>query len=181
MIRRWRGDSGASALEFALVSPFLLLLIIGTLDIAIAMLTDGFLERSVRAATRLGITTSVPTGKTREEAIRDIIWAGVGDWVGNPSRLHIETRVYSSFANVGQPEPCGDDSYQKTGTCTGSFTDINGNNKWDPDMGLTGAGGRGDIVSYRVWFDRPSFTGILNLLNMGLYHFERRIVIQNES
>ena len=48
-------------------------------------------------------------------------------------------------------------------------------------MGLASAGGRGDIVTYRVWFERPSFTGILKLVNVDLYHFERRIVVQNES
>ncbi|MGE8356075.1 MAG: TadE/TadG family type IV pilus assembly protein [Microvirgula sp.] len=182
MIRRWRDDSGASALEFALVMPLVLILIVGTIDVAIAMLADGFLEQSVRAASRLGLTTTVPSGgKSREDAIREIIQNGVGNWVGKDNVLHIETRTYTSFANVGQPEPCGDDSYKKTGTCTGPFTDINHNETWDADMGGSGAGGRGDIVSYRVWFDRPSFTGILGLLGRDLYHFERRIVIQNES
>ena len=181
MIRRWRDDSGASALEFALVMPLVLILIVGTIDVAIAMLTDGFLEQSVRAASRLGLTTTEPSGKSRDDAIREIIQNGVGNWVGKDNVLHIETRTYKSFANGGQPEPCGDESHKNTGPCTRPFTDMKHNETWDADMGGSGAGGRGDIVSYRVWFGRPAFTGILGLLGRDLYHFERRIVIQNET
>ena len=176
----WHSERGSTALEFALVTPLVLVLIVGIIDIAVAMMTDAFLERSVRQASRLGITTTIPAGMTRDEAIRKVIQDGVGGWAGsNP--LHIETRVYASFANIGQPEPCGDNSYAETGTCTGPYTDINGNGRWDADMGLASAGGRGDIVTYRVWFERPSFTGILKLVNVDLYHFERRIVVQNET
>lgn len=103
----WHSERGSTALEFALVTPLVLVLIVGIIDIAVAMMTDAFLERSVRQASRLGITTTIPAGMTRDEAIRKVIQDGVGGWAGsNP--LHIETRVYASFANIGQPEPCGD-------------------------------------------------------------------------
>jgi hypothetical protein len=41
-------------------------------------------------------------------------------------------------------------------------------------------GGRGDMIIYRLGFDRPGFTGIMSWLGIPVLRFERTIVIQNE-
>ncbi|TDR80240.1 TadE/TadG family type IV pilus assembly protein [Paludibacterium purpuratum] len=177
----WRNQRGVAALEFALIFPFLLVVTVGAIDVALETFMDAALDRGASAASRIGVTVVVPAGVDRDQAIYNAIWGTVGQFLQSPSQLTVSTMTYPNYSSIGQPEPCGDDSYAKTGTCTGPFTDINGNGHWDRDMGASGAGGYGAIVRYQVKITRPTFTGIPAFLNIKQYSLQRTIVVQNES
>ena len=100
-----RFERGATALEFALMTPFILILLLGTIDISLETMLDSLLEHGVQSATRIGVTVAVPTGKTREQAIYDTVWLWVGDWLQNQSQLTINAKTYTSYSDIGQPEP----------------------------------------------------------------------------
>jgi Flp pilus assembly pilin Flp len=177
----WRSQRGAAVLEFALVLPLVLIMILGTIDVGLETMLDGALDRGASAASRVGVTVAVPPGTNRDDLIYATVWDQVGQFVQNKSQLTVSTMTYPTFSNIGQPEPCNDDSYKNTGTCTGSYSDINANGHWDADMGASGAGGYGAIVRYQIKISGTTFTGILKLLGISMYNFQRTIVVQNES
>lgn len=178
---RRRLERGVTTLEFALLTPFIVILLLGTIDISMATMLDSALEHGAEAATRIGTTVSIPAGASRDQAIRDAVWYWLDPWLSDKNQLSITTQTYTAYSDIGQPEPCLDDSYKTTGTCTGKFTDVNGNNVWDRDMGSSGSGGYGAIVRYQFTVTRPqSYTGILTLLNLNLFSLQRTIVVQNE-
>ncbi len=180
-MRTFRRDTrGVTALEFAMVVPFVCILLFGVVDIGLETMLDALLERGVASASRIGLTVAVPTAVTRDQAIFNAVWRPVGVLLQDPSQLTVTTMTYPTFADIGQPEPCRDDSYILTGACTGPYVDVNGNGRWDADMGASGAGGYGAIVRYHVSVTRPTFTGVLSLLNIRLFNLQRTIVIQNE-
>ncbi|MGI9491997.1 MAG: TadE/TadG family type IV pilus assembly protein, partial [Geminicoccaceae bacterium] len=87
----------------------------GILEFSGILFAQTLLEGSAREASRYGITGTPGDGVSREDAILQIIndnTFGVLD----ADELGVETLVYESFGDVGQPEP---------------FTDENGNGAFD--------------------------------------------------
>lgn len=176
----WRSARGATALEFALVTPLMLILLFATIDLGMETLLDSALEHGAQSAARIGMTLQTPGGVSREQAVYNEVLYWVGPWLQTPSQLTVSQQTYPAFSDIGMPEPCNDDSYAQTGVCTGPFTDVNGNGHWDSDMGMNGLGGYGAIVRYQFSVRRPTFTGILSLLGIQLFTLQRTVVLQNE-
>ena len=60
--RLWRAQSGATALEYALVLPMLLLFIIGIIDVSRLLWTYTTLTRATEAAARCGAVDKTNCG-----------------------------------------------------------------------------------------------------------------------
>ena len=65
----------------------------------------------------------------------------------------METLVYESFADIGEPEPFTDQDGNAGYNSGEPFVDVNGNGQWDEDMGEAGLGGPSDVVVYRLSYD----------------------------
>lgn len=144
-----RSDDGIAALEFALILPALLLAFLGGIEIAVAIFIRATIESAVFEIARFGVTNNTPEGMTREERVLELITARTYGLI-NPQNIAVETLVYSSFADVGEPEPFEDLNGNGAYDTGEPYSDINGNGKWDADMGAAGLGGPGDIVVYRL-------------------------------
>lgn len=159
--RLWRRNEGVALVEFAFVAPILLLTIVGIMEVAMVLIVSSLIEGGLRDAARFGITGFVPQGMTREQQITSIIGdATIG--LVKMSDIDIQTLVYPSFAQVGQPEPFTDTNGNGAYDAGEPYTDINGNGQWDADMGAAGAGGPGDIVLYKVKYNLPMMTPLLS-------------------
>lgn len=145
-------DAGQAIVEFALIAPVLLGLLCGTLEFSGILFAQTLLEGGAREASRYGITGGIDEGLGREGAILQIIndnTFGVID----VDELDIETLVYQTFGDVGQPEPFVDADGNGFFDAGEEFEDVNGNGVWDEDMGVAGLGGPGDVVVYRLSYD----------------------------
>jgi len=145
-------DAGQAMVEFALLVPALLGLLCGILEFSGILFAQTLLEGGAREASRFGITGAVEEDVGREQAILQIIddnTFGVID----VDELDIETLVYESFGDVGQPEPFTDENGNGAFDAGEAFDDINGNGARDEDMGVAGLGGPGDVVIYRLSYD----------------------------
>ncbi len=163
----WRDSGAASAVEFAFIAPVMLLFVIGIVEVAMVLFTWTLLEGGVREAARYGITGYTLTGQSREQTMRAIV-AKYSVGMIDMSKIAITSLTYKSFANIGQPEPFTDTNHNGTRDPGESYTDVNGNGKWDEDMGADGAGGPGDVVVYTVSYNWPLMTGYL-ADQMGLF------------
>lgn len=90
---------GLTALEFVIGLPFLLLLVIGTIEMGMILMADASLEAAVRQASRFGQTTMVPTGETRDQAITALVDRDLMMWVKSPQQITISTTTYPSYAS----------------------------------------------------------------------------------
>lgn len=176
---RWRRHRrGSVALEFALIFPMLLLLGAGTIEAALMLITDATMELAIRSASRYAITGA--GGASRVDNITKMVEDIAGRWKGPDGKLSVEMRAYTSFENIGKPEPFTDLNGNNAWDVGEKYEDVNDNDKWDPDMARSDAGGSGDIVIYTVTLTRPGFTGVLGLIGVKQLTFVRQTAVENE-
>ena len=151
LLRRLRRDhSAVTILEFALVAPVMLLLLLGFFDLGYRAYASSVLQGALHDAARMAT-------------------------VGGYSMTQIDTRVktrlsnfatrstvttaadsYYQFSGVAQPELIvGDTIPLNTYNAGDCFEDQNSNNTYDTDRARSGTGGSDDIVRYRVTITFP--------------------------
>jgi len=178
-----RNESGVTAVEFAFIAPVLFMLMFGIIEFSLYMFATSVLESAVTMSSRLGKTgfdDEDTSGISREAMIHDLVEeksAGLLD----PDNLVITTLVYSSFDNIGQPEPHSD--LNSNGIIeTGEYTDINLNGQYDEDMGAAGLGGPDEVVVYRVQYPWHVTTPMIGRFfsSTGDVMITTSIVVKNE-
>ena len=159
---RLRGAcDGASAVEFALAAPVLLVLLMGMFDMGhmayLNAVLNGVVEKVARDSTLEGANT------TTSDATIGTMMASVAPG----ATVSTARKSYYDFTDVARPEAWNDAN--GNGRCDNaeSYTDENNNGQWDADIGKTGNGGSGDVVyltatmTYTPLFKVP-FTGNAN-------------------
>ena len=182
MIRRLttllKDRRGVSTIEFAILGPLTITLLVGILELGVVFLVSGSLENAVLASSRFGITGNAPDGVTREDVIRDLIEENTFGLVDQEEVL-IETIVYDNFSDIGRPEPFADANGDGQWNDGESFTDVNGNGQYDTDVGLAGLGGAGDIVLYKINYRINTMTAMFDPFFRTIDH-SAAVAVRNE-
>ena len=148
-----RDNRGVTVVEFALIAPVLLLVLMGLLDLPYNMYTTEMLQGAIQGAAR----DSTLEGSSGREAQLDAIVTRAVQAVAPGATLAFDRRSYSSFTDAGRPEDFTD--VDGDGTCDHGepYEDANGNGSWDLDRGQAGFGGARDAVLYTVTvtYQRP--------------------------
>ena len=142
---RVRSDQrGATAVEFALVAPVLLMMVFGIFDIGHNMYTTSMLQGSIQQAARRA------TIEGADEATADALVTQAVHSISPYAELEFSRTAYTNFSDVSRPEDFTD--MDSDGTCNNgeAFEDTNGNGTWDTDRGVDGQGSARDAVLYRV-------------------------------
>lgn len=155
MIRRGhpsiaRNERGNTIVEFAMVLPVMLTLIMGLGELAyrayVQSVLTGAMQKAGRDSTIQGASTQ---STTIDAAVMNVVWKVAG------SATYVSSREsYAQFGYIG-PEPFTDSNgngIRDKGEC---FTDINGNGTWDADPGTTGQGGADDVTVYTMTVTYP--------------------------
>lgn len=170
-----------TAVEFAFIAPVLLILLFAIIEFSLVMLTNNLMESATSISSRLGKTGFAQSGQSREETILQSVRTRVGSLI-DPAYLNVTTKVYSTFSQIGVPEPWTD----KNGNGipeTGEYDDINGNGTYDTDIGRAGYGGAGDIVVYTVTYPWSIQTPLIRELigdKEGNIMLSTKAVVKNE-
>ncbi|MGI4858658.1 MAG: TadE/TadG family type IV pilus assembly protein [Janthinobacterium lividum] len=147
-----RDSRGVTAIEFAVAAPFVLFMILGTIELGIDMIMDARVEYAAQSASRYGLTTIAPTTGTRANAAKLIVMKILGPWTNLPNTtVSIVETAYSSYNDIGSTNSAA------------------------------GLGGYGDVVSYTVSLTTPGVSGIPQLLGMSTMTFQRNYIVQNEK
>ena len=160
--RLGRCDAGVTLVEFALVAPMLLMVLMGLFDLGYNMYTTAMLNGSIQDAARDSGIEGAKTA-TLDASVTRAVTAIVPN-----ATLTFNRKSYSSFSKVGRAEDFTD--VNGNGTCDANepFEDANVNGSWDKDVGLAGQGGARDAVLYTVLVTYPrafpvaSFVGLPN-------------------
>jgi Flp pilus assembly protein TadG len=140
-----KNEDGATIVEFAIVVPLFLLLLIGIMDIGQMVYGKSVLTGAVHRAAR---DSSLETRNTSEadasvlDAIRPVL-PGVN--------IKTSRTSYYDFADVGRAEKWNDNNANGVCDADETFTDENRNGQWDQDVGQKeSAGSANDVVVYKV-------------------------------
>jgi hypothetical protein len=200
-LRRLLADRGAvSSIEFAVLGPFVLVVILLLLETGSLLAGGVLLEAGTRAAARVGITGNSTGGLTREAQIRETItrhvcpaslpsptsslcfWTTSGVPLQDGSPLVLTPKVYDDPRNIGVAEPYVDNPPTNGRYDPGeAFTDVNGNGQWDADLGVAGLGGSDAFVVYTAEMPQRILNPLLRAVAGGsVYRHVASLVIRNE-
>ncbi|HRY22790.1 MAG: pilus assembly protein [Geminicoccaceae bacterium] len=169
--------TGNTMVEFALIGPVFLVMVLGIFEICLILFTSGSLQSAVASASRYGITGQA--GDTdRLTAITEILRDRTFGFI-DIEEADISTLVYPSFTEIGRPEPFTDQDGDATFDPGEPYEDINGSGGWDADMGSAGLGGPGDIVLYNVDYRSRLMNAFVAPL-FGDIRYTATIAVRNE-
>lgn len=174
-----RDEDGNVIVEFALLGPVFVAMLMAIFEFSGIMLVQTILEGSAREASRYGLTGFESGGVSREDQILSIVedyTFGIID----VDDLNMETVVYDSFSAIGEPEPYTDEDGDGSWDNGEPYTDVNGNGTWDDDMGAAGLGGPGDVVVYRMGYDWPIMVPIFRPFFGPDVRLRANIAVRNE-
>lgn len=151
---------GIALVEFAIIAPVLLLILIGFIELALIFFTQSIIEGATGMGSRIGKTGYAGQGgSSREEYIKSEIRRLSHGYL-KMENMKIEILSYNSFDDIGKPEPCTND--KDFPPCPLGFIDVNGDGKWSSDQGISdNAGGRRSVVVYRVTYPWDVMTPIM--------------------
>jgi Flp pilus assembly protein TadG len=154
-------DSAVTIIEFGIVAPVMLLMLMGFFDLAHTEYARSVLQGAMQMAAR---NSTLESGQTSGSSIDTSVQNQVTRIVGNGATYTSSRLSYSDFSSVGKAEPYTDtngNGQYDHGEC---FYDINGNGQWDSDMGATGQGGADDAVLYTMTVTYKRFFPMAKLL-----------------
>ena len=159
MIRKLRiqnlrkDDNGATLVEFGLVAPVFILMIMGIFDIAHTQYTNGMMNGAMQSA---GRDLTLESAGSQESNIDQAVIDRVRTVVPASATIQLEKLSHFEFSDIGEQEEYDDENGD--GVCNNNevFADANGNGQWDPNRGEVGIGGARDAVLYTaiVSYDR---------------------------
>lgn len=169
---------GASIVEFALITPVLLLTLMGLFDMAHNMYTAQMLNGAVQQAAR----NSTIEGAAGQQAALDAIVSKAVKAVSPGASVQISRTAYRDFTSVGRPEDWTD--VDSDGACNNGepYEDANANGAWDRDPGNSGFGGARDAVLFTATIDYPRLFPIARLIpgQSELMRIQSATVLRNQ-
>lgn len=147
LFRRLRDDQhGATLVEFALITPPFLIMMMGLFDLAYNQYTNEMIQGAIQKAAR---DSSIEGAAGLKDAIDANVTKAVQAVAPN-AVLQFERQSYNDFANVNRGEDFND--LDDDGVCNNGepYEDINANGKWDAIVGNEGFGSARDAVLYTV-------------------------------
>jgi len=163
---------GATLIEFALICPVMLLMIMGLGDLLYQAYAQSILTGSVQKAARdSALEGGSSNATTIDGQVITLMTPLVSKLTNNCSSL-VSTgtwcstrKSYDSFSEVA-PEPFTDtnkNDVRDPGEC---YTDINGNGAWDADPGLEGQGGASAVTLYTMTITYPRMFPVAGLMKL---------------
>lgn len=163
--RLLRQERGATAVEFALVMPMFLTMLLGAFEFSFELYMRSSLEGAMSKAAR---------DVTLESAGDANVRTALDNTVGNAMKAVLKTttvtyerKALANYDRVNDPAEPFDDT-NLNGVCNAgeTFQDMNGNGKFDLDSSIPGWGGAEDVVSYTATASYPRLFPIGKLIGL---------------
>jgi hypothetical protein len=141
---------GVAAVEFALLSIPLLLLLLGGIEYGFRLFNHARLRDTLDRAGRMAAIGNADGKGMSGEQIDAFVTNNLK--VIGGAKVEIVKTFYDQFDQVHQPEVKDKD----TAAPPYCWQDVNGNRVWDIDPWREGLGGANDIINYRVTLHYPA-------------------------
>lgn len=139
-----RDRRGVSTIEFALVAPVFIGLLLGIYDLGHRAYLSAVLHGAVQQVARNDALEIADTAKA-DAYVTDLVQG-----VAPGAKVDAKRVSYYDFADIKRPESWNDKN--GNGVCDNGegYTDENRNGHWDADVGTNDNGGANDVVLYTV-------------------------------
>lgn len=151
-----KAKRGVAAIEFAMILPAFVLLMIGITEISMVMLCQHLLENATYNASRTAKTGFIKEGKTQLETVMDVLLtrlSGLSPLI-DPAKVSVGSIVYGDLSDITNPE-----------------------------LGVTGLGTASQVVVYTISYPWQTFTPFVGKMigdEDGVIKLTSRIVVRNE-
>jgi Flp pilus assembly protein TadG len=168
---------GITIVEFALVSPVLMLFVCGTMELSYDLYQRSVIQGVVQRAARKASIGNIQSGEI-DAYIRGQVKPALPKASRElPNTINIVKKSYFNFSNVGKPEKITTDTVPlKIYNSTDCYEDANGNKSYDSATGVEGLGGADDIVYYEVTATTPRLFPVAGLLG-----FTQNVTIKTQT
>lgn len=166
--RFWKDQNGTSVMEFGLIAPVAVMLMLGTLDIGhtyyVRAVLDGAMQEMARDSSLEGATTTIQE-TVIDAKVRNSIRAVAPGATVTPTRQFYQTFTQAAAAEAEEFTDTEDDL---DGVCNNNepFIDANNNGTWDSDGGDAGQGRAQDVVIIRVNVTFPRLFPMAELIGL---------------
>jgi len=164
VLQRLATDSqGTTIVEFAMVGPVLLLMIMGLFDMAHTQYTSSVLFGALQKA---GRDLTLESAFSRQSDIDTRVREQVAAVMPAGATITYEKQSHFDFTDVDLAEDYTD--VDNDGRCDNGepYVDTNDNSQWDADRGRSGIGGARDVVVYKATVTYPRLFPMFTMAGM---------------
>jgi Flp pilus assembly protein TadG len=156
-LKRLRQDrSGASAIEFAIIGPLVLVVVFGIIELAVIFMATQYLETATQQSTRLIMTGQVKSANMTKEQFKTLVCDRLTMMMKDCGSLYVDAQTYDSFTAPDFSSPITNKE----------FVD---NTKF-----ITGK--QGDIVVVRAFYKWPLFVSNFFYLDLSDLKDGKRLI-----
>ena len=142
-----RHDSGIAAVEFALIAPVFLGLLLTVFEFGFAFYARGVLQGAVDAAARTATLENTEFSAISERVSRQVKSVIPSSEAETDISFELDPVYYANYKDLKLPEDFEDNNNNNQWDSDECFVDRNDNDTYDKDVGLAGRGGAQDVVS----------------------------------
>lgn len=148
LVRLAHDERASPAVEFVLVLPGALLVMLGLGDLTYQAYVESVLTGAVQKAGR-DSTIQGSNTTTLDQNVINVVKTVA------PKATFVSSRMnYDNYSAVA-PEPFTDSNHNGVRDPKECFTDVNGNGVWDSNPGTSGQGGASDVTIYKMTMTYP--------------------------
>lgn len=152
---------GTTIVEFAMVGPVLILMIMGLFDIAHTQYTSSVLNGALQKAGRdLTLENALSQQTNIDARVRD----QVVSVMPSGSQVTFKKLSHFDFSDVALPEEFTDQNSDSRCNNNEPYVDSNNNSRWDADRGADGLGGARDVVVYTATVTYPRMFPLFSMI-----------------
>lgn len=180
-ISRFRRDAaGVTMVEFGLIAPVLLLMIMGIVELGLMMAGQAVLDNAAFVASRTGKTGYETKDKKQTQQITEAIQKAASSYLA-ADKITVTSTAYSDYDSM-KPEPFTDTNNNGVRDSTEAYVDVNKNGAYDTNPGTTGYGASGQVVLYTATYNWAIKTPLVGKLigKNNVVQLKTRVVVKNE-
>lgn len=181
-----RDARGVTIIEFAIVAPVLILMLIGGFDLAHQSYIRAVMQGALNDAARRAAVEDpqfAAQGATLEERVEAVVKRQL-EPIAPEAEIAVAQRNFFEFTDIGNPEKLmtdvnGNGQYDETdGDC---FADLDEDGEYDTDTGRDGIGGANDVVFYEATLTMPRLVPLDGFLAIAPnYSLQAETAIRNQ-
>ena len=171
-----RDRRGVTLVEFALVCPVMLLMIMGLMDFGFRLYVQSILTGAMqRAGRNAALESGASQASNLDAAVVDAVHGVVANATWTSSR-----ESFSDYTSI-RPEEFTDSNSNGIRDAGECYSDVNNNNGWDANPGRAGLGGANDAVVYTMTISYPRLFPLEGWLGWtGEQELSSRTILKNQ-
>jgi len=151
---------GATLIEFALVCPVMLLIMMGLGDLLYQAYAQSILNGSIQKAAR---DSALEGGASNAATIDGQVITLMTPLIKNLTNNCAPSGSTGTWCSTRKSYDTFSDGVRDPGEC---YTDVNGNGAWDTDPGLNGQGGASAVTVYTMTITYPRLFPVAGLMKL---------------